>query len=130
LAGVSNLIMSRTISIFLDEKIDFDALIKSLDSHTFLKLAKVKDDGEIFYQASLLGIEIIVFGSHDLINDNGIEFEKYKYEIDFQVTLFKDYDTANDLLHSIVDFIAEAISKEVSNDYIVIDDFQRIFKRH
>lgn len=72
--------MGKTIDLFLDADIDLATLVRDLESLYASKATLAGSNGETWYQFDNSKVAFTV-GEHDLINDQGMHFEDYRYQV-------------------------------------------------
>lgn len=78
--------MARVISIFFSPPDDVAANRKrELEELFGFSFDPESGDGLIRYAARCLGLELVWFNNHGLVNDAGISFEDYEYELDITI---------------------------------------------
>ncbi len=78
--------MAKMISLFIKDEVSLDELIlkfQRLIGHDFILH---RHDGLRNYVTEVLGINVSMFSAHGLVDDMGIKFSEYRYEIDFEIS--------------------------------------------
>lgn len=76
-----------------------------------------------------MGVLVDVFDEHDLVDDLGIAFTRYPFEIDVEVVrsaVLGDY--ASELLRLVPMILGNAVSQKLGCECMVVENHQRVIK--
>ena len=119
--------MSDVTSIFFNALGDIGDCRSSIEELLGITFIEKKDDGIHRYIITCFGLELILFDNHGLVNDMGIRFEDFAYELDLLIVKngIKADVTLTFRLAS-ARFLFELITTQFKWNSILVDNFQRV----
>lgn len=118
--------MTAVVSVFVDGPSSVNAVAEHASDILHIELTSVKDEqGDLFRGEFLDLFAINIFNNHGLVNDSGINFEKYNYEIDIIGTGSGSPEQLL-LMRVMAMYIRKKFDLPAFGDCIVVDSFQKI----
>ena len=77
--------MSWIVSVFFNAPLPLDGVIDRVEELWLIEFKKRQSSGEAVYHFGGLGLSLSLFDDHGLVDNMGISFSKYEYELDFSV---------------------------------------------
>ncbi len=116
--------MAKVISLFVKDEISLDELIlkfQHLIGHDFVQY---RHDGLGNYVTQILGVNISMYDEHGLVDDLGIDFSNYRYEIDFEI--LRTY-VNNDSVAKVHEALPHLFCSQLAGiGAIIVKDLQRV----
>lgn len=119
--------MSRSLSIFFRGPHGIEDCLATMTKVLGIKFVEERDGDITRYRTECLGIELILFHCHGYVNDLGIPFEDFPYEITLEVTVDKvGRETAEVFRFAAGRFLCELMASELEWQSMLVDDLQRM----
>jgi hypothetical protein len=120
-------LVATPTSIFTNADCTLDQLVRFLQEVVGVPFEWHPTGGGGVFRAVVLGCLIDVFTDHDFVDDQGIEFSRYKLAIDVLPSGLDRFGEYNQELFKLVPLaIGRAVSKALGGECIVVHNFQRI----
>jgi hypothetical protein len=121
--------MSDDISIFVEPKCTLNELVTAIHDITGLQFDRLDIHGSQLYRGMIFGCLIDIYDDHDLVDDQGIEFSLYAFEIDFSKASHQLFGARADGIVDLMPFAtAEALSKRFSSRCPVVRNLQCVLE--
>lgn len=119
--------MTTPRSIFVDFSGDELTLLSTIGRLTGITLERADLETGTVYKGKLLETELVLLTEHGLEDDSGIEFNRYRYQLDF-IQLEKGARAASyaEAYDSMTTFIAEMLTIELDARTQVVANLQRV----
>jgi hypothetical protein len=117
--------MGQITSVFVRGLEQFDVLLGLLVQLLACPSEQLSTESGILHRFMLLDLQIDVFNNHGLVDDCGIRFTKYPFEIDLQTIgrITRD-EAAAQFRESLALLIADTVSYHLSCYCLVVDNLQ------
>ena len=118
--------MSHTVSIFFSCGRDSQCK-ELLEDALSCKFVQEGEDGQSYYSTWCLGLHIVWFRDHGMVNNSGILFEDYDFELDVVVpNVGIDAYIAIAYQRAAARYIYEMIVVRLGWEAALVDNFQRL----
>lgn len=119
--------MSQEMMIFADTSGNLEDVVGALSSLLNVPFELDKDLEWPVYRAHALGVEVSVLSDHDLEDEPGIPFSKYKYEIDIGLDLAVENAEYNEKFRFYLgNYIFSAVCEKLKWKCMLLDSLQSI----
>ncbi len=122
-------VMSHTTSVFCECNPGLDAIREWVEEQVGTALSPVQLEEACRYEASVQGIVIGLIDDHGLVDDQGIQFSNYRWELDFTRYAGPDVDARTERWRSLAFAAAERISDQYGCECLVVDNVQQVLQR-
>lgn len=115
--------MSRGMDVFIASEDTLEDLVKNLELLLKLSARRFSEDGEIWYE---LQDDQTLFsvGTHEYINNKGINFEDYQYDVEVSAINIKDVRERMKHLEDAAYFIFNQLKNTHKYSILLVDDLQ------
>lgn len=114
-------------SIFFNHSDNLKEIASLLEKLFIFSFNFEENDGFPIYKFYYLDIEFIIFDDHLLEDDQGIEFTKYKFQLNInKLQRGDEIGNYNDLVFIISKYVTEKIKKRLDNKVILVEDLYKI----
>ena len=118
--------MSKVFNIMFNAPGGLDDCRRQLENVLMCEFHKENDADMTRYRAVVLGLELVLFSDHELVNDMGISFEDFSYQLDVTANKF---DVSTDLITTFLlvssTFVYELMREQLRWDSILVEDLQK-----
>lgn len=118
--------MAELMSAFVDPGATLDEIVMCLQDFTGTRFDRLDVDGKKLFRSGFLGLVVDVFDEHGLVDDCGIRFSRYPFEIDVEVGDERIREDAPSLARLVTLLLGSEISKRLSCETIVVEGHQTV----
>jgi hypothetical protein len=119
--------MSSVVSIFFQNSDSAGVVSTALQELLNCNFELEEDSDFSRHSASVLGVELILIGNHGLVDDCGIPFSHFQYELDLYIDRSRiDSDIADIFHQSLGRYLFEQTSKKLGWKSALVFNLQRL----
>jgi len=118
-----------TVTSLFIKGVSLDAVRMTVDTHLANILRDTTDATGARYQGHIAAMEVTVMDKHDLVNDSGIDFERFEIEIVFAPLRIVDLETASNLCSAMAKVVGIILAEELQCEAVAVHNFQQIIWR-
>lgn len=121
--------MSASMSVFFNSGMELDETVRDLQRLLLVEFAREGEGDLVRHRHVGLGYALTLLADHGLVDDCGIQFEKYKYECDIDVVgEGVRNDTAVALRHDLAAYVFDRIVQGRQWPAMVVFNLQELIE--
>jgi len=115
--------MSKSIHLFIDTKSGLETLAQEVSGLLRINLHQCADAYETWYEYDN-ATTVLTLGTHDFENDQGMNFEAYRYDIELRALNLGEPEEREQRLADLVKFVYQKLKATQRYPLLLVDDLQ------